>query len=139
MSNFHEYYLQKHWNKVLKSRFTKEIATETRILDAKDLLNDFFKQINPISALEKLLIDFYISFSEKLIKDNLLIKCGFCGDFIMFKKGKKYCSLSTENKDCGKKARIKRYYEKAGKNNLDLYRKRTKDLRQFYKKRGIKK
>ncbi len=139
MSDYREYYLTVNWNKVLKNRFTKEIATETRIHDAKDLLNDFCKQINPISALERLLIDFYISFSEKLIEDNRLIKCGFCKDFMMFKKGKKYCSFSTENKDCGKKARNKRYYEKTGKKNLDVYRERTQELRKFYKERGIKK
>lgn len=139
MSHYYEYYLEDNWNKILNDIFTKEMATEVRILDAKDLLNDFFKQMNPISALERLIIDFYLSFAEKLIKDNKLIKCKFCNEFIAFKKGKKYCSLLTENKDCGKKARNKRYYEKRGKERLDIYREKTRALREFYKEKGIKK
>jgi len=139
MSHYREYYLEENWNKILNDRFTKEVATEVRILDAKDLLNVFFKQINPISALERLIIDFYLSFAEKLIKDNKLIKCKFCNEFISFKKGKKYCSLLKENKDCGKKARNKQYYERRGKENLGLYKEKTRKLRQFYKDRGIKK
>lgn len=139
MSHSHECYLENNWNNILNDIFTKEMATEVRILDAKDLLNDLFKQINPISALERLLISFYKSFGNKLCEDKLLIKCEFCSDYIKYRKGKKYCSLFVEKKDCGKKARNKRYYEKTGKKNLDLYREKTRDLRKFYKERGIKK
>ena len=139
LSHTNEYYRKQNWNKILNTRFSKEIATGTRILDAKDLLNDFFKQMNPISALERIIIDFYLSFAEKLIKDDKLIKCKFCNEFISFKKGKKYCSLLKENKDCGKKARNKQYYDRRGKENLELYRDKTRKLRQFYKERGIKK
>lgn len=139
LSHDSEYYLEKNWDSLLKETFSKETATDARILDAKDLLNYFFKQVEPVSALERLLTDFYISFAEKLILDNILTRCEFCNEYILFKKGKKYCSFLVEKKDCGKKARNKRYYESTGKKNLESYKVKTRELRQFYKERNIKK
>jgi len=138
-SKKYEYYCEKNWNEILKKRFTKEMSTNVRIMDAKELLNEFFEQIKPISALERFLISFYESFGNKLYEDNLLIKCSSCGEFIKYKKGKKYCSILVEGKDCGKKARNKRYYEKTGKKRLEKYRESTRALRKFYKEKGIKK
>lgn len=119
----YEYYCEHNWNDLLKKRFTREMALASRINDAKDLLNDFFKQIEPVSALEKFLISFYESFGEKLCEDNLLSRCHFCNEFINYQQGKLYCSLLVEGKNCGKKARNKRYYEKRGKKNLRYNRK----------------
>lgn len=39
-------------------------------------------------------------------------KCQSCDDFIEYRKGKKFCSLISEGKDCGKTARNRRYYRK---------------------------
>ena len=138
-TKIYEYYCEDNWNRISRQKFSKEIATDTRIMDAKNLLNEFYKQIKPISALERFLISFYESFSNKLRKDNLLIKCAFCNECIKYKKGKKYCSISIEGKDCGKKARNKRYYERRGKERLKIYRESTRELREFYREKGIKK
>jgi len=135
----YEYYCEENWEKLLDLRFTREMATQARILDAKNLLNVFYKEIKTRSALERFLICFYNGFGNKLCKDKLLAKCHFCNDYIKYKKGKKYCSLLIEGKDCGKKARNKRYYEQVGKKNLEKYRKNTKELREFYREKGIKK
>lgn len=135
----YEYYCDENWGKLLDLKFTREMATQARILDAKNLLNVFYKEIKPISALEIFLICFYNGFGNELCKDKILARCHFCNDYIKYKKGKKYCSLLIEGKDCGKKARNKRYYEKIGKKNLEKYRKSTKELREFYREKGIKK
>ena len=138
-SKKYECYYENNWNRMLRERLTKEMATDIRIMDAKVLLNEFFKQIKPISALDRFLISFYESFSNKLRKNNLLIKCAFCNEYIKYKKGKKYCSILIEGKDCGKKARNKRYYERRGKERLKIYRESTRELREFYREKGIKK
>lgn len=138
-SNEFEYYNKDNWNKILKERFTRKMATDTRIMDTKDLLNEFFMRIKPINALERFLISFYESFGNELCEDKLLIKCNFCGEYIKYKKGKKYCSLLADEKDCAKKARNRRYYERRGKKRLAKYRKNTRELRDFYRSRGIKK
>ncbi|MHA1919158.1 MAG: hypothetical protein ACTSWX_05375 [Promethearchaeota archaeon] len=135
----YEYYCEENWAKLLDLRFTREMATQARILDTKNLLNVFHKEIKPINALERFLICFYNGFGNKLCKDKLLARCHFCNDYIKYKKGKKYCSLSIEGKDCGKKARNKRYYEKRGKKRLEKYRRSTRELREFYREKGIKK
>lgn len=73
------------------------------------------------------------------LKNNDFIICDYCGRFIDYHKGKKYCSLLSENRDCAKKARNKRYYEQTGHKNLDKYRRKTKELRTFYKDHSVKK
>lgn len=87
--------------------------------------------------------DFCYKFLDELIKDlfkeKQVLKCHFCGDYIRYQKGKKYCSLKSEGKDCGKKARDKRFYKKHKKEILPKARKTTTELREFYKKMGIKK
>lgn len=133
---------------MLSSRWSKHLPLNQkmvylyRILDAKDYLNKFFKQYNYISmknALELFLIKLYESFGKELISRRLLSKCLLCDDYFVFKKAKKFCSLRSEGKDCGKRARNKKYYSTKGRQRLPEYRKNTKELRAFYKERGIKK
>ncbi len=38
-------------------------------------------------------------------------QCQFCDRIIRFRKGKKYCSLTSEGRNCGKMARNSRFYE----------------------------
>ena len=91
------------------------------------------------NALEFFLIKIANEFTSDLIKSKMIIKCGFCDDLISYRKGKKYCSFSSEDKDCGKQARNARYYS-ANKNEiLPKARKSTEELRKFYKEKGIKK
>lgn len=76
---------------------------------------------------------------EDLITQKQISQCQFCGDYFRYLKGKKYCSLQSERKNCGKKARNKRFYEKHKKEILPKAQKTTTELREFYKKMGIKK
>ena len=76
---------------------------------------------------------------EQAFADKELMKCSFCERFLDYQKGKRYCSLKFEKRDCAKKARNKRYYAQTGRQRLDSYRIATKELRAFYKEKNIKK
>lgn len=103
------------------SRWVKNIPKDEktgyafRILDSRDYLNNFLKHFNYGSmkdSLELFLIKMYESFGDALIEKKELSKCAFCGNYFLFLKGKKYCTLRSEGKDCGTPARNKRYYTK---------------------------
>ena len=87
--------------------------------------------------------EFCFSFLNELIddltKEEIFGQCSHCGDFFGFVESKKYCSLRSEGKDCGKSARNKRYYAGRGKIRLPIYRQTTQELRDFYKEKGVKK
>ena len=128
------------WNKKIPNN--KEETFNFRLLDSKEYLNSFFKKYNYSTmnnALELFLIKMFESFADALVSNNLLTKCIFCGEYFQFRKGKKYCSSLSENKDCGKSVRNKRYYSVKGKERLPKYRETTEELRAFYKELGIKK
>ena len=128
------------WATALKDKkFNQAKAYQNRLEDARKLLNDFFSQVKIESALEDFLKDCYDGFTEELHKKSLLTRCGYCGFFIPFIKNKKYCSLLNEGRDCGKKARNQKYYSTRGKSRLPIYRKKTRELRKYYKEKGITK
>ena len=139
-SKEYEYFDTDRWATALKNKkIDKNMAFKERLKDGQKLLNDFFILVKIESALEGFLESFYTSFAEELHKRGLLTRCGHCGTFIPFIRGKKYCSLLTEGRDCGKKARNKKYYSTRGKSRLSVYRRKTKALRKYYKEKGIKK
>ena len=82
---------------------------------------------------------FVNSFTKDLSYRLLISQCQFCGDFFPYKVGKKYCSFIREGKDCGKSARNRKYYLTRGIKRLSRYRKITRNLRSFYKEKGIRK
>lgn len=113
-----------------------------RILDSRDHLNTFFERYNYSTmenALELFLIKMLESFGDELIEKRLLSKCSLCGNYFKFLKGKKYCSLRNDGRDCGKKVRNKRHYKKHRKKILRKARQTTRELRAFYKEKGVKK
>ena len=128
------------WDKGIPKN--KEKIYDLRLLDAKDYLNTFFNKYNYLTmknALELFLIKLFSDFGEDLVKNNKLTKCANCGEYFKYLKNKKYCSFHTEGKDCGKKARNKRYYLSLGAKGHQKILKRTKELRAVYKAKGIKK
>ncbi len=53
------------------------------------------------------------SLTESLLQDRIISQCQLCGDFFRYVRwNKKFCSLKSEGKDCGGKARDHRYYQK---------------------------
>ncbi|MFH1363319.1 MAG: hypothetical protein ABIH45_03810 [Candidatus Omnitrophota bacterium] len=81
------------------------------ISDIKKILNMFFENNKPDNGLGLFLNKIYSSFAEELEAQKIFTKCACCGDYFLYKKGKKFCSFLDEKKNCGKSARNKRYYE----------------------------
>ena len=64
-------------------------------------------------------------------------KCWCCGDMFKYKKGKRYCSYSSEGKDCGKKYRnYKDYFRHHNKRKISSKRYMS-EYRTLLKKHGI--
>lgn len=118
---------------------TPEKMQNILILDIKTILNLFFEKIKPDGGLGIFLYKVYESYANELIKMGYFIKCLHCGLLADYLKGKKYCSLGPDGRDCGKQARNKKYYQTRGKKRLPRYRKATRELRAFYKEKGVKK
>lgn len=107
--------------------------------DVKTIFNKFCEKIKPVDGLKIFLNKIYQSYGDELARQNLFIRCAYCGRLADYSKGKKFCSLLSEGRDCGKSARNKRYYATTGQKRLPKYRKSTKELRAFYKEKGVKK
>lgn len=131
------------WKFLKGWRITKEDTAEkiqaTFISDIKILVNLFFEKVKPDNGLGLFLNKIYSSFADELVRDKIFIKCLHCGFLAEYRRNKKYCSFLTDGRDCAKKARNKRYYSTKGKERLPKYRQTTKELRDFYKEKGIKK
>ncbi len=113
--------------KKLSGRFLKSLNRLNKSIgDRTDHFNDFCYKF-----LDDLVDD--------LITHKQIARCQFCGDFFKYRQGKKYCSPQYEHKDCGKKARNRKFYAKHRNKILQKARKSTKELRALYKERGIKK
>lgn len=72
-------------------------------------------------------------------KNKEATQCQFCGHYIDYVKNKRFCSLASEKRDCGKKARNKRHYERNKEKIIPKAICTNKELRAFYKEKGIKK
>ncbi|MBA7580075.1 hypothetical protein ES708_21961 [subsurface metagenome] len=94
---------------------------------------------NNYNIFKNFCFKFYDNLIESLLLKNEINRCQFCGDYFKYLKGKKYCSLKSEGKDCGKRARNKRFYKDHKETILPNARKVTRELRQWYKEKGIKK
>jgi len=116
-------------------------------IDKEKITKKYLKHLNVVQSeigdRNYPFTNFCYKFLDELIADLVTQKqisqCQFCGDYFRYLKGKKYCSLKFEGKDCGKKARDKIYYEKHKKEILPKARKTTKESREFYRKMGIEK
>ena len=114
-------------------------------IERKKLSGRFLKSLNCLNKSDRTypFNNFCYKFLDDLVDDLItqkqIARCQFCGDFFKYRQGKKYCSSQYEGKDCGKKARNRRFYAKHRNKILPKARKSTKELRAFYKERGIKK
>jgi|GEM_PF-6887142 len=88
------------------------------------------------------LTNFYYSIYDDLIDamltEEAVTECELCGMLFSFDKNKKYCSLKSEGKNCGKRARNKKFYGKHRIRLLKRQRIETRLTRKFYKSKGIK-
>jgi hypothetical protein len=63
--------------------------------------------------------------------------CWNCGDMFKYKKGKKFCSMASEEKDCGKQYRNNRDYFKHRKKRKLRSKKYMSEYRKLLRKHGI--
>jgi len=98
-------------------------------IDKKKITKKYLKHLNAVQSeigdRNYPFTNFCYKFLDELIADLVtqkqISRCQFCGNFFSVdnkRKTKIYCSLKYEGKDCGEKARNKRYYEKRKKRNL---------------------
>jgi hypothetical protein len=78
--------------------------------------------------------DFYDDLINDLIKHKALGKCLYCGRTFKHKPDKKYCSLSVDGRDCGTKARNRRFYEKNKIKLLPKLRQSSREYKAFLKR-----
>ena len=74
----------------------------------------------------------YILFDDlldELKEKQTITQCSFCGTLFPYHRTRKYCSLRTEGRDCGTKARNRRYYAIHREEILPKAKKSTKELR----------
>ena len=81
------------------------------------------------NAVTSVALEYLISFIDELNRLEQVTLCPQCANVIPFRKGKKCCSLRSDGRDCGKRARNKRYYSEHGealreknKRDMKLYR-----------------
>ena len=141
----YDYLAKRKYNRVLES--TGRLGHEW--IKINTISKRYLKRLNRLNEIigdrTDPLTDFCWKFFDDLIDDlttqKQIGKCQLCGDFFehLRVREKKFCSLKSEGKNCGKSARNKRYYEKHKDEILPKARKSTKELRAFYKKMGVKK
>lgn len=127
---------------IKKIREIAEIFEQKSAMEYRECkkLNQVMSELpKEIDITTDILNSFFESLTKDLLKNRAVCRCQFCKNFFIYKKHKKYCSLLSEGKDCGKQVRNRRYYMTKGKKRLPKYRKATRELRAFYREKGIKK
>ena len=114
-----------HWD--ISTDDIKEIyAFVEGVEDSKDLLTRFC-----FSFLNDILDDLY--------QKKIISRCGLCGNAFVYNEHKKYCSLVSEGKDCGKKARNLAFYQKHKETIRPKAKQAVSEFRKFCKEKGAKK
>lgn len=99
-------------------------------INKKETETQFFQNLNNFrikyepdpDPLIRFCYGFFEDLVDEIVTDKDIKRCQFCGDFFPIdskRKNKIYCSLEFEGKDCGKKARDKKYYMKQKAKSLN--------------------
>jgi len=94
-------------------------------IQRKTISNRYLKRLNQLNKgigdrtypLTNFCYKFFDDLIDDLTTQKQMLKCQNCGDFFehLRVRVKKFCSLKSEGKNCGKSARNKRYYRKRKK------------------------
>ncbi len=111
------------------------------------IISDYIRQLYEffasVSDSQDPLVSFCFSFLDDLLDDlyrkKIIGRCASCGNAFIFDKKKKYCSLLSEGKNCGKSARNKTYYQRY-LNKVKLKKRQgMAEWRSYLKERKVKK
>ncbi len=87
--------------------------------------------------------EFYSSFFNDLVADlnakEKIWQCLACGNIYKYKKGRKYCSLTGEGKNCSRKYYSKSYYKKNQWKIRPKAKVAMRETRALYKDKGVEK
>ncbi len=114
-------------------------SCDERPINSEELrfVNDVLYALAPATDFEPsahFLYDMFLSFAYDQETRQILSQCEECTRFIYYRPGKKYCSLAGEGRDCGKKARNRRDYEKHRQKRLTHSRKERRLDREFLRR-----
>lgn len=108
-------------------------------VDLCQQLNSMEKELNKENDI---LSDFLKIYTEsiilKLISEKVISRCKFCNSIMSYRQHKKYCSQKYEGRDCGKKARNKKSYEKYRNTRKDMQKPKSQERRDWYKSGNMK-
>ena len=130
---------RRQWSRVLRNiggLACEWIATEVVDRSPIDSLNEVRRGIGDRSyPVTDYLYRFFDDLIDHLTTRKRVAKCQFCGGFFRLTPlNKKYCSLKSEDKDCGEKARDHHYYEE----HKDQILAKARNRRALQKKIGSK-
>ena len=99
-----------------------DIRQLNQLLVAKDESGD---------PLKWFCFSFVTSMRNSLLSRKLIAQCPHCGDFMLSRQDKKYCSYQVEGKDCGKKVRNKAFYARHGQRIKEMMKEEREDSRRY--------
>ena len=81
-----------------------------------EYIKGLYAFVESVTQSQDPLVKFCFSFIDDVLEDlyrkRIISRCERCGNAFIFDEKKKYCSLLSEGKDCGKSARNKTYYQR---------------------------
>ena len=106
-------------------------------------IKDIYAFVEDVEDSQDPLTRFCFYFLNDLLEDlyqkRIISRCAFCGNAFVFNQQKKFCSLISEGKDCGKKARNTAFYQKHKEAIKPKAKKAVSEFRKFCKEKGAKK
>ncbi len=111
------------------------------------IINDYIRAlyafVESVANSQDPLVVFCFSFIDDMLEDlyhkRIISRCASCGNAFVFDAKKKYCSLLSEGKNCGKSARNKTYYQRY-QNKVKLKKRQgMAEWRKYLKEMNVKK
>ncbi len=114
---------------------------------AKDIDSEYIKGlyvfVEGVAESQDPLVRFCFSFLDDMLDDlyhkKIISRCAHCGNAFIFDENKKYCSLLSEGKNCGKSARNKTYYQRYQDKVKFKKRQGMVEWRKYLKEMNVKK
>ena len=108
-----------------------------------EYIRGLYAFVEGVAESQDPLVRFCFSFLDDMLEDlylkRIISRCASCGNAFVFDKKKKYCSLLSEGKNCGKSARNKTYYQRYRDRIKLKKRQGMAEWRSYLKERKIKK
>lgn len=136
----YECFSASNWDPLLEqSEITASAADRARLSDACITIEKFRLEVEREYPLGQFLHSIVDAFAKYLVDNRRIKECAFCPGYFPYDDRKVFCSLKSEHRDCGRRARNRRNYLNRSEEQKERNRQGNRELRLFYKKKGIKK